>query len=281
MEKHLRVDTLGEGLAEQEGEHKQISRSGRNTCVNPWEDFTRTIFIGNLPFIVSEEELRAQFAPCGTIENIRLVRDPKTHLGKGIGYIMFSTKDEMQQTLKEKKGMKFKGRELRINRAVEPKRREKKKNRQAVALEERRERRKQKQEMEDEADQLGRLGEIESEDSEDEKGKKRKAERQIKLESSGFGQKPASKADMDAKRELDLNNIHAIARRKKQALLSNMIKKGTSFKRESMQRMGEEEKDLYKGKHDTFKKGLVQKIAKRKADNLKKINKIKIKTKKI
>ena len=59
MEKHLRVDTLGEGLAEQEGEHKQISRSGRNTCVNPWEDFTRTIFIGNLPFIVSEEELRA------------------------------------------------------------------------------------------------------------------------------------------------------------------------------------------------------------------------------
>ena len=83
--------------------------------------------------------------------------------------------------------MKFKGRELRINRAVEPKRREKKKNRQAVALEERRERRKQKQEMEDEADQLGRLGEIESEDSEDEKGKKRKAERQIKLESSGFG----------------------------------------------------------------------------------------------
>jgi len=45
--------------------------------------------------------------------------------------------------------------------------------------------------------------------------------------------------------------------------------------------MNEEEKDLFKGKHDTFKKGLVAKIAKRKADNLKKINKIKIKTKKI
>ena len=58
MEKHLRVDTLGDGLTEQEGEHKIISRSGRNTCVNPWEDFTRTIFIGNLPFIVSEEDLR-------------------------------------------------------------------------------------------------------------------------------------------------------------------------------------------------------------------------------
>ena len=188
LEKHLRVDTCGDGLDQQEGEHKQISRSGRNTCVNPWEDFTRTIFIGNLPFIVSEEDLRAQFATCGTIENIRLVRDPKTHLGKGIGYIMFSTKEEMVATLTSKKGMKFKGRELRINRAVEPKRREKKKNRQAAAQEERRERRQTKKELDDEDEQLQNLGEIDSgEDSEDEKGKQKKAERQIRLETTSFG----------------------------------------------------------------------------------------------
>ena len=60
-----------------------------------------------------------------------------------------------------------------------------------------------------------------------------------------------------------------------------MIKQGTSFKKASMDRMDAAEKDLYKGKHDTFKKGLIAKIAKNKASNLKKINKIKIKTKKI
>jgi len=60
-----------------------------------------------------------------------------------------------------------------------------------------------------------------------------------------------------------------------------MIKQGTSFKRASMERMGAEEKDLYKGKHDTFKKGLVAKIAKNKKSNLKKINKIKIVGKKV
>ena len=70
--------------------------------------------------------MRREFTDCGKIENIRLVRDPKTFLGKGIGYVMFSEKEEMQKALKEKKGMKFRGRELRINRAVEPKRREKK-----------------------------------------------------------------------------------------------------------------------------------------------------------
>jgi len=87
------VDTCGLSLAEQEGEEKVLSKGGRNTLVNSWEDFTKTIFIGNLPFIVSEEELRAAFVECGKIENVRLVRDPKTHLGKGIGYIMFETKD--------------------------------------------------------------------------------------------------------------------------------------------------------------------------------------------
>ena len=60
-----------------------------------------------------------------------------------------------------------------------------------------------------------------------------------------------------------------------------MIKKGTSYTKESNDAISAEEKDLYKGKHDTFKKGLIAKIAKHKKENLKKINKIRIKTKKI
>ena len=180
-EHHLRVDTCGEGLDEQEGEHKAISKSGRNTCVNPWEDFTRTVFIGNLPFVVSEEELRAQFADCGAIENVRLVRDPKTHLGKGIGYVMFSSKDSMNKALKEKKDLKFKGRELRIARAVEPKRREKKQLRKEQAYAERRERKKQRQADEDQSDEdviPRNIGDAySSEDSDDEKIKKKKADR--------------------------------------------------------------------------------------------------------
>ena len=198
---------------------------------------------------------------------------------------MFSTKEEMQAALdKSRNGMKFKGRELRVARAVEPKRREKKKNRQEAALQERRERRQQRYAQGDEDDQVlknYRDG-YSSEDSEDEKVKKRKADKQIRLQDTSFGSKKFdSQADKDASTELDLNNIHAIARKKKQALLQNMIQKGTTFKKASMDRMDSEEKDLYKGKHETFKKGLIAKIAKNKASNLKKINKIKIKSKKI
>jgi len=59
-------------------------------------DFNTTIFIGNLPFVAGEEEVREHFADCGKIENVRLIRDPKTHLGKGIGYIMFADKEGMR-----------------------------------------------------------------------------------------------------------------------------------------------------------------------------------------
>lgn len=59
------------------------------------------------------------------------------------------------------------------------------------------------------------------------------------------------------------------------------MSKGISQEKASKNVMSAEEKDLLKGKHETFKTGLKAKIAKRKEENLKKLNKIKIKTKRI
>ena len=50
MEKHLRVDNL----VKPEGQVGVIKQKK--------DDFTATIFIGNLPYIVSEEELRQHFS---------------------------------------------------------------------------------------------------------------------------------------------------------------------------------------------------------------------------
>lgn len=38
---------------------------------------------------VSEEDLRQHFTDCGDIEDIRLVRDKATGIGKGFGYVRF------------------------------------------------------------------------------------------------------------------------------------------------------------------------------------------------
>lgn len=53
------------------------------------EDFSKTAFVGNLPFNIEEEEVRSEFEQFGPIRYVRLIRDPVTHNGKGFGYVCF------------------------------------------------------------------------------------------------------------------------------------------------------------------------------------------------
>ena len=83
-------------------------------------DFDATLFIGNLPFNINEEELRAFIAKEAVkdILNVRLIRDKGSHLGKGIGYVQFTDKSQMRIALEKLDGAKFQGRELRVKKAV-------------------------------------------------------------------------------------------------------------------------------------------------------------------
>jgi nucleolar protein 12 len=82
-----------------------------------------------MPWITQEEDLRKHFSDVGTILNVRIIRDKVTHIGKGFGYIQFANKDEMKKAIADKNKSKFHNRELRVKKAVEPKRLEKKQNR--------------------------------------------------------------------------------------------------------------------------------------------------------
>ena len=53
-------------------------------------DTKRSVFLGNLPFDVGDDAVREHFVECGTVENVRIVRDAKTGLGKGFGYLLFA-----------------------------------------------------------------------------------------------------------------------------------------------------------------------------------------------
>jgi nucleolar protein 12 len=45
--------------------------------------------VGNLPFDVQDEAIYMHFTRCGKIEFVRIVRDKKTNIGKGFGYVQF------------------------------------------------------------------------------------------------------------------------------------------------------------------------------------------------
>ncbi|XP_005100987.1 RNA-binding protein 34 [Aplysia californica] len=76
-------------------------------------DKKRSVFVGNLPFDVREEELRSHFLDCGDIINVRIVRDRQTSLGKGICFIQFESKDCVSLSLKLNES-EFRGRRLRV-----------------------------------------------------------------------------------------------------------------------------------------------------------------------
>lgn len=105
--------------------HIRVDLDGKENSTN---DFDTSIFIGNLPYIVNEEELRAIFADIGKILNVRVIRDKETFIGKGIAYIQFSTPEEMKKAVETMNNKQFKGRDLRVKRATPIERREKKEN---------------------------------------------------------------------------------------------------------------------------------------------------------
>lgn len=91
-------------------------------------DFDATLFVGNLPFTINEEDLREFVSKEATksILNVRIIRDKGTHLGKGIAYVQLTDKGQMRIALEKLSGAKFQGRDLRVKKAVPKERLEKK-----------------------------------------------------------------------------------------------------------------------------------------------------------
>ncbi|KAI9504550.1 hypothetical protein BX070DRAFT_181342, partial [Coemansia spiralis] len=94
-DKHMRVD-----LASNDQSH----------------DMKRSIFVGNLDFAAEEEDLWRHFDACGSVENVRIIRDAKTSLGKGFGYVQFADRAAITLALKLN-GTELNSRNLRVQRA--------------------------------------------------------------------------------------------------------------------------------------------------------------------
>ncbi|KAI5741598.1 hypothetical protein M8J76_015256 [Diaphorina citri] len=79
---------------------------------------SHSIFIGNIPFEAEEEELRKAFESCGEIDNVRLIRDQHTNIGKGFGYVNFKSADGVAFAL-ELENVKIRNREVRVKRSFD------------------------------------------------------------------------------------------------------------------------------------------------------------------
>lgn len=75
-----------------------------------------TLYVGNLPWNTTAEELREFFAPYGQIVSSRIITDRETGRSRGFGFIEVEEADAMRIT-QELNGTNFGGRPLTVNEA--------------------------------------------------------------------------------------------------------------------------------------------------------------------
>jgi len=74
------------------------------------------LYVGNLPFTVTEEAVRNLFAPHGTVEKISLISDRDTGRPRGFGFVEMSNSDA-SRAMQALNGKELEGRALKINEA--------------------------------------------------------------------------------------------------------------------------------------------------------------------
>ena len=77
----------------------------------------RKLYIGNLSFNATEEELKEFFSQAGPIETVTIVQDRATGRSRGFGFVEMGTDEAAQQAIESLDGKDFKGRALKVNEA--------------------------------------------------------------------------------------------------------------------------------------------------------------------
>jgi len=75
------------------------------------------LYVGNLAFQTSSEELQTLFAQAGTVESVSLIEDRETGRSRGFGFVEMSTKEEGAAAIAQFNGKDVGGRALNVNEA--------------------------------------------------------------------------------------------------------------------------------------------------------------------
>ncbi|KAK7385142.1 hypothetical protein VNO78_30854 [Psophocarpus tetragonolobus] len=114
-------DTNGEDITHQKAQVKVTEQRGELS--NP-EDEKKVfdscrLFVRNLPYTTTEEELEEHFSHIGSVSQVHLVVDKDTKRSKGIAYILYTTPEFADRALKQLDNSIFQGRLLHVMPALQ------------------------------------------------------------------------------------------------------------------------------------------------------------------
>jgi RNA recognition motif-containing protein len=73
------------------------------------------LYVGNLSYSVTEDELREMFAQAGNVTSVAVIKDRDTGQSKGFAFVEFATQAEAQKAISRFNGQKLGERTLTVN----------------------------------------------------------------------------------------------------------------------------------------------------------------------
>ena len=75
------------------------------------------LYVGNLSFDTSSNDLETLFAKAGTVQSVSLIEDRETGRSRGFGFVEMQTKEEGDAAIAQFNGTELAGRTLKVNEA--------------------------------------------------------------------------------------------------------------------------------------------------------------------
>jgi len=88
-----------------------------SACISVKKDRMKNIYVGNLDFNVSEDELRQAFAGYGQVDNVTILKDRDTGQPRGFGFVEMTNDEEAEKAINAMNGYQLGSRALNVNEA--------------------------------------------------------------------------------------------------------------------------------------------------------------------
>lgn len=75
------------------------------------------IYVANVPYTVSDQDLRDLFEQFGEVISAKVIMDRETNRSRGFGFVEMASDDQARQAIEGTNGKPFRGRDLVVNEA--------------------------------------------------------------------------------------------------------------------------------------------------------------------
>lgn len=76
------------------------------------------MYVGNLSFSVTEDDLKAVFSEFGEVVSVNIIKDKYSGKSKGFGFVEMPDNSEADKAIKSLNGSNLQGRDIKVNQAT-------------------------------------------------------------------------------------------------------------------------------------------------------------------